>query len=546
LHLDNYEQKFKKRIGLREVCIHRQKDEKGESFEIHINGTPIFAKGANWIPADSFVERLNRDDYERLIKDAVSANMNTLRIWGGGVYEPDCFYEICDEMGVLVWQDFMFACSMYPAHDEFLASVETEARFQLDRLKEHACIVLWCGNNEIASGWLSWGWKEELPDSVWKDYDTLFHQLLPRICKELDPGRLYWPSSPGHSLVLPETDQIYGSGDNHYWGVWHGGDGFEAFEENVGRFMSEYGMQSFPNLATIKTFAKDKDLSIDSEVMEAHQKASLGTGNLVKYIEDHYNLKGDFECTVVLSQVMQAQAIRSAVESHRRNMPFCMGTLYWQFNDCWPGISWASVDYEGNWKALHYFAKRFFEPILISITEKNEMLDIYIVNDVKEGCSAELSARSYKFDGSIIFEKRIELDIRPHSSNIVLSISKNDLIGKNQPSEVFMKCDLLSDKEAMGTNNHFFLKPKDLALPKAEFDFDHKKVDDNYLITIRAHSFIYQLHLHSVNVKGIFSNNYFEMLPNEEVTIEFKPSKYFEANGNQISFEVNTVHELMN
>jgi len=546
LHLDNYEQKFKKRIGLREVCIHRQKDEKGESFEIHINGTPIFAKGANWIPADSFVERLNRDDYERLIKDAVSANMNTLRIWGGGVYEPDCFYEICDEMGVLVWQDFMFACSMYPAHDEFLASVETEARFQLDRLKEHACIVLWCGNNEIASGWLSWGWKEELPDSVWKDYDTLFHQLLPRICKELDPGRLYWPSSPGHSLVLPETDQIYGSGDNHYWGVWHGGDGFEAFEENVGRFMSEYGMQSFPNLATIKTFAKDKDLSIDSEVMEAHQKASLGTGNLVKYIEDHYNLKGDFECTVVLSQVMQAQAIRSAVESHRRNMPFCMGTLYWQFNDCWPGISWASVDYEGNWKALHYFAKRFFDPILISITEKNEMLDIYIINDVKEGCSAELSARSYKFDGSIIFEKRIELDIRPHSSNIVLSISKNDLIGKNQPSEVFMKCDLLSDKEAMGTNNHFFLKPKDLALPKAEFDFDHKKVDDNYLITIRAHSFIYQLHLHSVNVKGIFSNNYFEMLPNEEVTIEFKPSKYFEANGNQISFEVNTVHELMN
>ena len=546
LHLDNYEQKFKKRIGLREVCIHRQKDEKGESFEIHINGTPIFAKGANWIPADSFVERLNRDDYERLIKDAVSANMNTLRIWGGGVYEPDCFYEICDEMGMLVWQDFMFACSMYPAHDEFLASVETEARFQLDRLKEHACIILWCGNNEIASGWLSWGWKEELPDSVWKDYDTLFHQLLPRICKELDPGRLYWPSSPGHSLVLPETDQIYGSGDNHYWGVWHGGDGFEAFEENVGRFMSEYGMQSFPNLATIKTFAKDKDLSIDSEVMEAHQKASLGTGNLVKYIEDHYNLKGDFECTVVLSQVMQAQAIRSAVESHRRNMPFCMGTLYWQFNDCWPGISWASVDYEGNWKALHYFAKRFFDPILISITEKNEMLDIYIINDVKEGCSAELSARSYKFDGSIIFEKRIELDIRPHSSNIVLSISKNDLIGKNQPSEVFMKCDLLSDKEAMGTNNHFFLKPKDLALPKSEFDFDHKKVDDNYLITIRAYSFIYQLHLHSVNVKGIFSNNYFEMLPNEEVTIEFKPSKYFEANGNQISFEVNTVHELMN
>ena len=546
VHLDNSEQKFKKRVGLREVSINRQKDEKGESFEIHINGTPIFAKGANWIPADSFVERLTRNDYERLIKDAVSANMNTLRIWGGGVYEPDCFYELCDEMGVLIWQDFMFACSMYPAHDEFLTSVETEARFQLDRLKEHACIVLWCGNNEVASGWLSWGWKEELPDSVWKDYDTLFHQLLPNICKELDPGRLYWPSSPGHSLVLPEKDQIYGSGDNHYWGVWHGGDGFEAFERNVGRFMSEYGMQSFPDINTIKTFTVEQDLSVDSEVMKAHQKASLGTGNLIKYIEDHYTLKEDFESIVVLSQIMQAQAIRSAVESHRRNMPFCMGTLYWQFNDCWPVISWSSIDYEGNWKALHYFAKRFFDSILISITEMNDMLDIYIINDLKEERSAQLSTRLYRFDGSILFEETIELDIRPHSSDIVLSIKKEDLIGQDRSSEVFIKCELLSNKEVVGTNNYFFQKPKDLSIPKAEFDFDHKKVNDNYIITIRAFSFIYQLHLHSKNGKGIFSNNYFEMLPNEVVTIEFEPSKYFEASDDPISFEVSTIYELMN
>ena len=181
LLLSDYEQIVEKRIGIREVSIKREKDEKGESFEIHVNGVPIFAKGANWIPADSFVERLTREDYQRLIKDAVLANMNTLRIWGGGIYEPDCFYEICDEMGVLVWQDFMFDCSMYPAQDEFLLSVEKEARYQLKRLKDHACIILWCGNNEIASGWLSWGWKEQLPDSVWEDYETLFHKHLPAV-----------------------------------------------------------------------------------------------------------------------------------------------------------------------------------------------------------------------------------------------------------------------------------------------------------------------------------------------------------------------------
>ena len=546
LLLSEYEQIVEKRIGIREVSIKREKDEKGESFEIHVNGVPIFAKGANWIPADSFVERLTREDYQRLIKDAVLANMNTLRIWGGGIYEPDCFYEICDEMGVLVWQDFMFACSMYPAHDEFLLSVEKEARYQLKRLKDHACIILWCGNNEIASGWLSWGWKEQLPDSVWEDYETLFHKLLPAVCKEVDPGRLYWPSSPGHSIDLPSEDQIYGSGDNHYWGVWHGGDGFEAFDSNVGRFLSEYGMQSFPDLKTIKTFAHEDDLSVDSDVMKAHQKASLGTGNLIQYIEDHYTLNGEFGSTVILSQIMQAQAIRSAVESHRRNMPFCMGTLYWQFNDCWPVISWSSVDYEGNWKALHYTAKRFFDSTLISLTEKDGMVDIYVINDIMKGCPAKLLTRVYKFDGTIIFEESIELEIGPHTSDIVKSLNKKDLIGENDPSEILIKCELLSDSGVISMNNHFFLKAKELTIPKPEFDIDHKKVNETYLITIQAHSFLYQLHLRSINVKGIFSNNYFEMLPNEVVTIEFEPDKTLDGNDDEASFEIKSIYELMN
>ena len=349
----NYFQ-FSKRIGIRKVYIKRQKDEKGQSFEVHVNGKPIFSKGANWIPADSFTTRLNKKDYANLITSARDANMNMLRVWGGGIYEPDIFYELCDEMGIMVWQDFMFACSMYPANQEFLDSVRNEAKYQVNRLKSHPSIVLWCGNNEIAIAWQGWGWKEKLPSSVWDDYAKIFHQVLPEVCQNLDSERFYWPSSPGYSTKMLETNQIYGSGDNHYWGVWHGGEGFDAFEKNIGRFMSEYGMQSFPEMGTIMKFAEEKDLDINSKVMKARQKASLGTGNLVKYIEDYFSTQIHFRSIVVLSQIMQAFAIKTAVEIHRRSMPFCMGTLYWQFNDCWPAISWSSIDYFGNWKPLYH------------------------------------------------------------------------------------------------------------------------------------------------------------------------------------------------
>ena len=266
----------------------------GKSFEIHVNGKPIFAKGANWIPADSFTTRLNKNDYASLIASARDANMNMLRVWGGGIYEPDVFYELCDEMGIMVWQDFMFACSMYPAHPEFLESVKIEAEYQVNRLKTHPSIVLWCGNNEIAIAWHGWGWKEELPSSVWEDYAKIFHEVLPEVCINSDSKRLYWPSSPGYTTKLPKNNQIYGSGDNHYWGVWHGGDGFDAFEKNIGRFLSEYGMQSFPEMATIMKFADKEDLDINSEVMIARQKASLGTGNLIKYIKDYLTMQSDF------------------------------------------------------------------------------------------------------------------------------------------------------------------------------------------------------------------------------------------------------------
>ena len=538
------EEHHERRLGIRDVKIRRDKDEKGESFEIHVNGMPIYSKGANWIPADYFVERLTRDDYKRLLNDAIRANMNTLRIWGGGIYEPDHFYELCDEMGIMVWQDFMFACSMYPANDEFLDSVEKEARYQVNRLKGYASVILWCGNNEIASGWLSWGWKEELPISVWQDYKKLFHELLPKVCHELDPERFYWPSSPGHGIDQSDEDQIYGKGDNHYWGVWHGGDEFDAFEDNVGRFMTEYGMQSFPATSTIESFAEKKDRVLDSEIMNAHQKASLGTGNLMKYIEDQYRVTNDFDSVTGLSQIMQAESIRFAVEAHRRHMPYCMGTLYWQFNDCWPVISWSSIDYKGNWKALHYSARNFFKPVILSLRDLEDVVNVHVVNDRHYGLDAAVKIGLFGFNGDLLFEDSFSMEVKQFSSCIARSIDKTVLLDGRDLSTLVLRAELTSNRESLSKSHQFFKKPKELKIPPPEFEHEVKYLNGKYEITIRSYSFLYQLHFISSQVRGVFSDNYFNMLPNEVIVIEFEP--YENEQLEELDLRIKTLYEMMN
>jgi len=538
------EEHHERRLGIRDVKIRRDKDEKGESFEIHVNGIPIYSKGANWIPADYFVERLTRDDYKRLLNDAIRANMNTLRIWGGGIYESDHFYELCDEMGIMVWQDFMFACSMYPGNDEFLDSVEKEARYQVNRLKGYASVILWCGNNEIASGWLSWGWKEELPISVWQDYKKLFHELLPKVCNELDPERFYWPSSPGHGIDQSDEDQIYGKGDNHYWGVWHGGDEFDAFEDNVGRFMTEYGMQSFPATSTIESFADKKDRVLDSAIMNAHQKASLGTGNLMKYIEDQYRVTNDFDSVTGLSQIMQAESIRFAVEAHRRHMPYCMGTLYWQFNDCWPVISWSSIDYKGNWKALHYSARNFFKPVIVSLRDLEDVVNVHVVNDRHYGLDAVVKIGLFGFNGDLLFEDSFSMEVKQFSSCIARSIDKTVLLDGRDLSTLVLRAELTSNRESLSKSHQFFKKPKELKIPPPEFEHEVKYLNGKYEITMRSSSFLYQLHFISSQVRGVFSDNYFNMLPNEVIVIEFEP--YEDEQLEELDLKIRTLYEMMN
>ncbi|MBN1117213.1 MAG: glycoside hydrolase family 2 protein [Bacteroidales bacterium] len=367
----------KHKTGLRTIEVVREEDEYGKSFYFRVNGVPVFAKGANYIPNDNFLPVVTPVNYREVVKSAAEANMNMLRVWGGGIYENEIFYDICDELGLLVWQDFMFACSMYPGNDEFLENVRLEAVENVTRLRNHPSIALWCGNNEIDAAWCQWGdencgwgWKKrftkEQREYIWHSYDTLFHKILPEVVNKLCPETFYWPSSPvadwGKSASYENN-----SGDMHYWGVWHGGDPFEKFDKLIPRFMSEYGFQSFPEFKTINEFTLPDDWNIYSDVMMSHQRSPIGNQKIKEYMELYYKVPDDFKDMLYVGQLLQAYAIKKAIDIHRINKSNCMGSLYWQLNDCWPGASWSGIDYYGNWKALNYRVKDAFKPIKLGI-----------------------------------------------------------------------------------------------------------------------------------------------------------------------------------
>jgi beta-mannosidase len=366
------------------VKLVTSKDSIGESFLFTKNGKPVFIKGANWIPADNFLPRAKKlKKFEMLIKAAKEANINMLRVWGGGIYEEDVFYELCDKYGIMVWQDFMFAGALYPADPVFLQSVEQEVRYQVNRLKKHPCIVIWCGNNEIEEAWFNWGWQKQFNYSkedslrLWKDYKKIFHELIPSIVKELDPSRSYWPSSPSLGWG---RDSAYLKGDVHYWGVWWGREPVEKYNEKVGRFNSEYGMQGMPDLKTINQFALPSDLDTASKVMKVHQKHPFGYENIKLYIENKFRTPKTFEDLVYVSQLMQADAIKTAIEAHRTS-PKSGGTIFWQWNDCWPVTSWSAIDYYGRKKALYFAVKRSFRQYLSYLINSENQIHYGVVAD---------------------------------------------------------------------------------------------------------------------------------------------------------------------
>ncbi len=380
------------KIGLREVELVQDEDSIGRSFYFKINGESLFARGANYIPQSHFLPSVQPEDYEKLIEEVKASGMNMLRVWGGGIYENDLFYDLCDELGILVWQDFMFAGSMYPGDSAFTENVGAEVIDNVKRLRNHPSIIHWNGNNEIDVAWKNWGWQTQFgytaEDStkIWEDYLYLFHELIPNLLETLD-DRPYTTTSPLSNWGTPEN---FNYSSMHYWGVWHGGDDFEAYDNNVGRFMSEYGFQSFPAIETIAFFADSSQWDLDSELMRHHQKSYVGNGMISKNIHKYYGRPTDFEDFVLKSQQTQAKAMQMAIDAHRLKKGHCWGSLFWQLNDCWPGPSWSAVDVFGRKKVFYDELSTLFAPIVLIPKFQEDHLVISLVNDSLEAIEGEM------------------------------------------------------------------------------------------------------------------------------------------------------------
>jgi beta-mannosidase len=523
-----------RRFGVRTVELVREKDEAGASFYFRLNGAPVFMKGANYVPQDVFLPRVGRDRYEFLIVSAAKAGMNMLRVWGGGVYENDAFYDLCDENGILVWQDFMFACAMYPGDSAFLGSVKEEAVENVKRLRNHPCIALWCGNNESDEGWHRWGWQRQYgytpADSarIREDYVKLFHELLPAVVEE-HGGAAYWPSSPAYGRADPRS---LTEGDSHYWGVWHDGEPFEAFARKVPRFMSEFGFQSFPALAALENVARPEDMRIDSGAMLAHQKNDMGNEIIQAYMALYYRRPRDFESFVYVSQLLQAEGMKAGIEAHRRAKPYCMGSLFWQLDDCWPAVSWSSIDCYGNPKALYYYARKAFRDVLVSPVLQGDKVRVLVVSDRMAPIEATVALKLLDFQGRVFWETGKPLKIPANSSTCVFEDDFDRLLeGKAKQSIVL--CAEVSEKgELLSENLLYFVAPKDLELPSVRFKpaFDKSpsisissamKVANGYSISLSAGALVKNVFLSIEGCKGFFDDNYFDMLPGSRVTVRF-------------------------
>lgn len=504
------------RIGLRTLTLERHPDQWGESFYFAVNGVPFFAKGANWIPADSFVNRVTPERYASLLNSAVSANMNMLRVWGGGIYEEDIFYDLCDELGICVWQDFMFACAAYPAFDEtFMASVQAEAQDNVRRLRHHPCIALWCGNNEIEQGLVGDDWT---PFTMsWQDYGKLFDQLLRQVVETLDPDGNYWPGSP-HSPHGDRRDSNNPQwGDAHLWSVWHGKEPFEWYRTCGHRFNSEFGFQSFPEPQTIAQFTLPQDRNITSFVMEHHQRSGIGNQTIIHYMLDWFRLPHSFEMTLWLSQIVQGMAMKYAVEHWRRSMPRGMGTLYWQLNDCWPVASWSSLDYYGRWKALHYMARHFNAPWLVSGVEDvaNGTAEIHVTSDKRQTAQGEVRWYLTTVQGESVADGIYTVDIAAGQNQKVAVLELRPFLAQHSSRNLLLWLELLVADELVSTNLVLFARPKHLELPQPVFEKTVERVENGrYHITLTASYPALWVWLTLPNHAATFSDNFVHLRPN--------------------------------
>ena len=511
-----------RRIGIRSVELKQDKDQIGKSFMFVVNGVPVFAKGANWIPADSFPSRVSQDKYRHLLESARDANMNMLRVWGGGIYERDDFYDLCDEMGILVWQDFMFGCSLYPGDPVFLASVREEAIDNVKRLRNHPSIAIWVGNNEIESGWFHWGWKNQYPAKLWDDYQKVFYGVLPDVVKSVDPSRPYWPSSP--SSNLEDDNESQKLGDLHYWQVWHASAPFTEYEKQFPRFMSEYGFQSFPQIETVATYTDPGERNITSPVMLAHQRHPRGNQLIREYMLREYPEPKDFESFLYVSQVLQAEGIKIGAEHLRRISPHNMGSLYWQLNDCWPVASWSSIDYTGRWKALQYYSRRFYSNVLVMPHEEDGKLDVFVVSDQRQPVAAQLKLSVMDFNGQTLWNHQQPIEVQSLKSKPYMTVPLTTLLEGRDRKAVVVFAELTSGGRTLSTNSYLFEPFKNLTLPRPQLDVQVMAQRGGFKLKVSTDKFARAVYLSSP-YPGSFVDNYFDLIPGRTVEVEFRAAK---------------------
>jgi len=525
------------KTGIRSVELVRNTDSLGKSFYFKINGVPVFMKGANYIPQDNFQNRVTAKDYEYIVKSAAEANMNMLRLWGGGIFQDDAFYDMCDKYGILIWHDLMFACGMYPDNTCFIESVKQELADNVSRIRNHPSLAFYCGNNENFVAWYSWGWKQLYDTAaqarIENFMNTFYKETIPLVLKQYDPQRAYSFSSPSAGF----NNIPYNEGDIHYWGVWHGQEPFDCYNKNIARFVSEYGFQSYPEINTINKFALPEDKDIHSPVMLAHQRCmaderkdkEYGNRLIRKYMDMYYNTPTDFENYVYVSQVLQAEGGRVAVEAHRSNMPFCMGSLFWQIDDCWPVASWSSIDYYGNWKALHYYARRFYLPALICPRVKNDSLIISIASDYPENKNLQFEVTCQTLNGTLVSAFTKDIELKAGTAAVYSAIPISMLIKNELKGNVVVSFSLKENALEISSKLFYLVQPKDLMLASTgNILYSIKHVQGGARIELKTGTLAKDVFISLKGAQATYSDNYFDLLPGEIKTIDIKTDTPFD------------------